>query len=723
MSELFIELYSEEIPSNFIKSVVDVFKSTMLDYFISLNLIDENEQDFCEIYTTPCRIIFYTNKLHDNVVVPCKEIIGPKIDADKEEINGFLNAHLLKSVNELSKSDKNYILKQKNLKINTKRTLEENMKAILTSISLNFAKNISWNNINTTKWISPLRNILCLYNNDILNFEFCELQSTNTTYGHKILIGLDKKINIENFSDYKNKMKQSYVIFDQNERKNIINEKVNDIKQKLNKEIFIIDEVDFKENLIDDIVNTTEYPDVFVGEFSNEFLQIPVGVISNIICGKYKAFCLFDSTKKILSNNFIFFVNTKTNDNGKFITFCFNNVINECLKFFDLELKKYLSENLETKINKLKSIPYYKDFGTVYNSVERIMALSQFICLWMPHCDLISTKEASKLSKIDLTSTLVRDNPNLMGYLSSYYAKQNKYSDIICKGIEEFYEPRNISDKIPDSDIGKVISIAGRIDVITTLFIVNEEPSSSRDPYGIRKNITAIIKIILDSKINLPINVLIHKSISLFKTAVYKKNMNKKMSVKQQILDIENKIVELFKKRFVSYIDDFDYRQDVIDAVLNTQQLKNTKKIIDLNVLYNKIISVNKYINDNEIKFLSIVNTYKRLNNILYGFKINQIKSIFQKIFHKPLKKDTQEGIIKAKIKEVTKEIKKETKNGNYEKCLDLLLEFNNILDKYFKDNVVRTDNKKETNKRLLMLNMIKRIFDNFLNFSEIKNN
>ena len=92
MSELFIELYSEEMPLNFFNSIKTDFKETIKGMFLNANLVENIDNNFCQIYTTPCRIVFCTNVLADSVVVKHREIVGPKIDVNAEEINGFLRA-------------------------------------------------------------------------------------------------------------------------------------------------------------------------------------------------------------------------------------------------------------------------------------------------------------------------------------------------------------------------------------------------------------------------------------------------------------------------------------------------------------------------------------------------------------------------------------------------------------------------------------------------------
>ncbi len=720
MSELFIELYSEEMPLNFFNSIKTDFKETIKGMFLNANLVENIDNNFCQIYTTPCRIVFCTNVLADSVVVKHREIVGPKIDVNAEEINGFLRAFNVESVDNLEKRDENYVLVQDNFEIKTKEFLMENMANALSLISSSFSQNMKWNGNSDIKWISPLRNILCIFNGEVVNFEFCGLKSTNYTYGHKILIGLDKKIEISSFNDYKNKMAENFVIFDQNEREKIIVDKILRIENSINYSKYRINEYNFEKNLISEVVNSTEYPDVFLGEFKQEFLDLPDVIITNIVYKKYRCFCLVDNSTKFLSNKFILFANTKTNNNGENIIAGISNVINLKLSFMNSEIIRFLSESIDTKMNKLKSVPYHKDFGTLYNKVERLVELSRFICFWIPHSDFISTEESARLCKIDMTSGLVREDPELKGYLSAYYAKANGYPEAVCKGIEEYYEPRNLCEKIPESDIGKILSISGRIDNITTLFITNEEATSSRDPFGIRKNITSVIKIIIDGDINIPINLLIHKSISLFKTAVYKKNNDSKISVKQQIVNIESSMIELFEKRFVSFLVELGFENDIINSVVNVNIKNSLKQPLSLICWYKKIVQLTEYAKKKNDKFVSIKNTYKRLNNILDGFKANDIASIIEKIFHKRYLRSEQEKLIAIKIKEIKKSIKKESRAQNYTRCLDLLLEFNDLVNGYFKEKLIKTDNVRATNSRLFLLYKIKKIFDNFLNFSEL---
>ncbi len=722
MSELFIELYSEEMPLNFFNSIKTDFEEVIKEMFLSENLVESISDDFCQIYTTPCRIVFCTNVLADSVMVKHREIVGPRVDAEAEEINGFLKAFNARSIDKLEKRDGNYVLVQDNFEIKTKKFLEENMVDALTLISSSFSQNMKWNGNSDIKWISPLRNILCLFNGEVIDFEFCGLKSNNYTYGHKILVGLDKKIEISGFDDYRAKMAENFVVFDQYEREKVIVDKILKIENSINYSTYKVNECNFEKNLIREVVNSTEYPDVFFGEFKQEFLKLPNVIITNIVYKKYRCFCLFDNSTKFLSNKFILFANTKTTDNGENIIAGISNVINLKLSFMNSEIIRFLSESIDTKINRLKSVPYHKGFGTLYNKVERLIELSKFICLWIPHSDLISTEEAAKLCKIDMTSSLVCEDPELKGHLSAYYARANNYPEVVCRGIEEYYEPRNLCDRIPESDIGKILSISGRVDNITTLFITNEEATSSKDPFGIRKNVTSVIKIIVDGNINIPINILIHKSISLFKTAVYKKNNDSKISVKQQIVDIESSMIELFKKRFISFLIELGFENDIINAVANINIKNSFKQPLSLTCLYKKIIQVTEYIKKENEKFASIRNTYKRLNNILEGFKVTDIGSIIEKIFHKRYLRSEQEKLIATKIKEIKKSIKKESRAQNYTECLNLLLEFNDLVNGYFKEKLIKTDNARETNSRLFLLYKIKKIFDNFLNFSELKN-
>ena len=229
MSELLLELYSEEIPFYFVKNIENIIKNVFGKWFLSLHIMKDNDNidNYLKVYITPCRIIVFSDKINSITKIEYEEIVGPKIDAENKKIDEFLNTFNV-SKNDLKKGKDNFILIRKNIELNTKQILEKQFSNILSNISSLFPENVRWIKDNKNiKWIAPLRNILCLFDNDVLNFNFCGLNADNSTYGHKIITGLDNKIKISNFEDYKNKMKENFVIFDQNERKNIIKNEIN----------------------------------------------------------------------------------------------------------------------------------------------------------------------------------------------------------------------------------------------------------------------------------------------------------------------------------------------------------------------------------------------------------------------------------------------------------------------------------------------------------------
>ncbi|MDD2839579.1 MAG: glycine--tRNA ligase subunit beta, partial [Rickettsiales bacterium] len=168
MSSLLIELYSEEIPHYFFDKIKSEIKKIFIDYFLSLGLIEKSDINSLFIYTTPCRIIIHCDKIVTNINMNYREICGPKINATEEEKMGFLSAYNVKSIDELVERDGNLILIQENLQIKSKDILQNNIENILLSVAASFPKNINWINLKDSKWVSHLRNILCLFDNDIL---------------------------------------------------------------------------------------------------------------------------------------------------------------------------------------------------------------------------------------------------------------------------------------------------------------------------------------------------------------------------------------------------------------------------------------------------------------------------------------------------------------------------------------------------------------------------
>lgn len=722
MVDLLLELYSEEMPIEFFDSLEEKINDIVNETFLNFGLINKASKKSCQVYFTPCRLTLYMDKIPLETIIKYKEIIGPKVDGDKEEIKGFLNAFNLRSVKDLKKLNGNYVLIQSNLKVKTEDILKNAIAYILNNIIAISKKNTRWiSNSAEAKWISPLRNILCLFNNNVFEFEYCGLKSNNSTYGHKKLVGFDKKIIVKGFTDYKSKIKSNYVIFDQNEREKIIINEVQKIKKDSNLDIFYTKNKKFEQDIIKIITNTTEYPQAYVGEFNSEFLNMPNLIITNILCDRYNCLCLADSSSNSLTNKFILFTNTKTDNNGKHIVSGLNTIINNKLLFMNSELTKFLSENLETKEKKLKSIPYHRGFGALYDKVERLVELSKFICLWIPYSNLLLTEQSAELCRIDLATNLTKNNADLKGYLPSYYARINNYPKDVCDGIEDCYLPQKMSDPVPSNDIGKILSIADKVDSIITLFITNDDTNDSKSTYNIRKNTSLIIKIIIESNINIPIDILLHKSISIFKTTTYKINIESGMKVKNKITEIEYESLKIFRKRFIEYVEDFGFKRDLILSVINTINKKAVKQAINLNLLYKKITKIDNYIKGNENKFIEIRNAQKRLSSILKDFNLSYKSSILTKLFNARYSKTDQENLISSKVKEIRKQIKEQSKLENYEACLDSLFGIVPIINEYFKNNVIKSKNAKETRSRMLLLYKVKSIFDGFLNFSEFK--
>jgi len=733
MAELFIELYSEEIQFEFFEAIVDKAKIIIKNSFQSLNLIKklnsnnlceilENEE-FCKVFYTPCRIILLINNLPESINVEHQEIFGPRIDAPDEEIEGFLKALNLKSVDDLQKKNENYILVRNNFIIKTRDVIQEKMPGILNNIADSLHKAVKWDNsIKEHKWFAPLRSIICLFNNEIVKFNFCNIESGNSTFGHKIIMGLDKKIEIESFKDYEIKMEKNFVIFDQNKRKKIILNKVTEMENSLNSYIanFDKDSETTKRELVNDIVCRVEFPNIFYAKFSQEFLKLPEKIIFISLTSSkdFKCFCLKDATTDLLSNNIILFANVSLQQNSDNIITAYINAINSRLNFVSLNLTKFVSESLDSKINKLKKQAPNKYVGNIYSRIERIKEISKFICFWIPNCDLTMTENAAELCKIDLTTNLVKTMPELSGTLSAYYAKINGYPEKVYKAIEEYYLPKASSNQIPTTNIGKIISIAGKMDIITTLLVTNEQSSSSKDPYGIRKSIMSIIRIIIDGKINMSLDLLIHKTISLFKSDFYKNNREDEKTVKGKIINTENELIELFKIKFTNFLIEKGYNQNIIRAVINRRD-KRTLEGLDLSLLYKKVDEINYFIKMCPNKFKDLKTIYKRITNLAPNIKNNRIKNIINKIlFIKKMDEDDKNTNIE--INNIEQEINAKLKEKNYTESLNSLYKFKNITDKYFK-NVIKTKNKKETRKKIYLLLKIKKVFDEIIDFSKLK--
>ena len=433
MSEFFLELFSEEIPSVLQKKLrqdlLDIFSQLFKEKLISFKKSSS--------YSTPNRLIIVFEGLQKQIVLKSEEIKGPNINAPEIALEGFVRSNKV-SKNDLFKKETDkgtfYFFKTKSKKINTHDLLEQLIPVMLQKIQ--WKKSMRWGDFELN-WGRPLKSILALFDKKKLNFGFYHLVSSNVTFIDKEFE--DKNKVITDFKGYKSFFKKLDIIIDQNERKNLIEKKLNIILKKKN--------LNLKNNprLLEEVVDLTDQPDVIVCEFDQKFLNIPKEILIITMQQHQKYFPTFDKKGNITKE---FLVVTNKKDKKGLIKLGNERVVEARLSDAEFFWQKDKSQNLVKKVSKLKSMNYFKGIGTYFDKSQRIRKLGGMLS-----DELLISKEKVELSasicKVDLLSDLVGEFPELQGIMGGYFAEFQGFDRDISLAVSEQYLPTGHGSKVP----------------------------------------------------------------------------------------------------------------------------------------------------------------------------------------------------------------------------------------------------------------------------------
>jgi len=686
MSEFFLELFSEEIPSrlqiNARNELTQIFKK----------FFDDNEiivKGKINTYSTPNRLIVHINKIPKDVIKKAEEIRGPNINAPEKALEGFLKSNKISKEKVFKKSTEKgifYFYNKPSQKIKTYDLLKENIASLLLKIS--WKKSMKWGN-HDLYWGRPLKSILALFDKKIIEFKLNHLHSSNKTFTDK-----DLEDEVKSFNDFKSYIKffkQKGVTIDQDKRKEFIIKEIN--KATNQKKIHI----NVNEKLIDEIINIVEKPKILVCEFNKKFLEIPQEILIITMQHHQKYFPTFDSKNKI-TNNFIVVADCK--DKKGLVKLGNQNVVDARLADAEFFWNRNKSQNLVKQVSRLKQINYFKGLGSYFDKIQRVRKLSGIIS-----DELLISKEkieiASSICKVDLMSDLVAEFPELQGVMGGYFAREQGFDEEISLAVSEHYLPSGIDSKVPKKPYSIALSLSDKIDSLVGFFGINLKPTSSKDPYALRRMAISLLRLIIENQKKIKLRDLINYSINLYKDQNY--SFDSKL--------INDELGDFILDRLKNYLKEKNIRSDIIECSTNSYGIDDLLKI------FNKSLNLNKNIKKDF--GLDVIAIYKRSANILNSeskSKLEIVGSADPGLF----KNDYEKNLYK-KIHAIRKYFSSIGRDEDYDESLKTLSSAKIEVNEFF-DNVIVNDQEELIKKnRLELLKMLCKSFDNYFNFSKIE--
>ena len=556
---------------------------------------------------------------------------------------------------------------------NTREILPEILKNAIKKIE--FEKSMKWAD-RTFRFVRPIKWFVTLFDNgEILPFEFEGLKGGNKTRGMRYFASQDIEIN--NPLDYEKILLENFVIVNGEKRREEILKSIKENGEKDGDTAII------NKYLLDEVVNVVEYPYAIKGEFNKDYLQLPEDIITITLETHQRYFPVKDKNGK-LSNKFIVIRNapeyseTVKKGNEKVV----EPRLADAKFFFDEDLKGKFADNVE----KLKEVTFQKDMGTIFEKVKRSEKIAEYL---ISELNLNDKKEniirTVDLAKADLVSNVIgeKEFTKLQGFMGSVYAEKQGEDKDVALGIFEHYLPRYQGDELPTTVEGAIAGIADKMDTIIGCFSVGLKPTSSKDPYALRRATQGIIQVVLNSKLSFDYKELIKKAYEIFST-------DKKVLEKDVVKDV----TEFFKQRIINVLSE-KYKKDLINYEINLES-----NVVELDKKLSELLKLSQTEN-----FEILINLLKRVKNIVKDEK-NENLNIDSTLFE--LEEEKTLHNLANQLESI--------ENTDFSNYIETLLNNASTINRFFDNVIINVDNKKLKENRIALLKKLEISIDKTIN-------
>ena len=663
---LLIEIGVEELPAiPFLKELPNI--KAKWEKILSQNNLSSN----FELYYTPRRIVLWHKEFAQKQKDQIQDIYGPPMDIAYKDgkatnaASGFAKkcGVSLDEVKSAKKGNKEVLYFQKKIEgQETKELLEELLKQFLKS--LNFGKSMRWGSLKD-EFIRPIRSISVMLDDEIVDTKLFGVNSSNKSYPHRF-------ISYEPFEhngsdDYFQKLEKNGVILDPNKREETILNQFKELEAKHNFNI----EID--KDLLDEVVAITENPHTLVGEFDENFLELPEEVIILSMREHQRYFPVFKNNT--LTNKFIVVSNALCDDFSKVIEGnekVLRARLSDAIFFYENDLKN----GLDSK--GLEDISFIDNGGTLLEKIKREENIANYLnSRFKTKIDPLLIKRVFELKNADLLTDMVYEFTELQGVMGYYYALKMGEDKQIATAIKEQYLPDGEKADLPSSDLNSIVALSYKLDTLMKLFSLNMIPTGTKDPFGLRRAVIGIIKIVIDRGYSFDIESVLRE-------------------LSKEYGDVDtDRVVEFFLDRIMQY---FDVNPSIIRSVLDSGER-------DISQISKKVDALNSIISKSDFKSYS--STFKRVANIIKDMDDNK-KQIDKEL----LKEDAEIELYNSYIDKTSKEY------SGYEQKLESLFSLKPQIDNFFDKVMVNVDDSKLKENRK---SLIQSIYLSFKDIADIK--
>ena len=556
------------------------------------------------------------------------------------------------------------------------------LSGLITSIS--WPKSQRWGSHDET-FSRPVRWLVALFGEDVIPVSFAGVESGRETRGHRFLA--PGPFALKNADQLIPTLRANYVVPSEEEREASIRKQCADVAAKLD----LVAELPAK--TLEEVVNLCEYPTVMVGTFDEKFLEVPKEITVDAMLVHQRYFPLFYKDGR-LANKFLITSNGDPAFEANIIDGNQRVVAARLYdaKFFYDEDRK---QPLEAYVEKLNEVVFQESLGTTYQKTKRVSARAADLAVeaGLNALEVADAKRAAYLAKADLVTGAVVEFTSVQGIMGSYYAKSSGENVTVAQAIADHYRPRFSGDELPQSNVGKIVAIADKLDTICGLFAVNQGPTGSSDPFALRRSAIGILAI-LDSGIKIDLAPAITASLDEYA----------KQGLKFDRKAVASTILEFFITRAKVALKDAGYRQDTIDAVLAAGVREPME-------LYARIRALDAARTGDAETFEDLATAFARANNL----RDEKAGTAYDAALFKPV-----EAELAAAIEDATVKVNDALAQDRYADALSCLAGLRKPIDAFFDGVKVVDDDPAIRTNRMRLLNAFVATFAHVADFGKM---
>lgn len=488
MAELLLELFSEEIPARMQARAAEDLKRLVCEGLAAADL----PHDTAACFVTPRRLALAVDGLPDKQSDMREERRGPRADAPDKAVEGFLrSAGLSRGEAEIRQTEKGAFFFASIERLG--RPAPEVIADVVNDVLRRFPwpKSMRWGD-GLGPWVRPLQSILCLFDGRIVDgIDFAGLNAGDATYGHRFLHGTDPIV-VQNFQDYRNRLKDAHVLIDPADRKRVIAQIMGDLAAEAGLK------APDDPGLLDEVAGLVEWPVPLLGRIDPAYLELPPEVLVTSMRAHQKYFALND-TEDRLAPFFVTVANVTAGDGGKAIVAGNERVLRARLSdarfFWESDRRSPLAD----RVGALRQQVFQARLGTMLDKANRMQRLGAAIAGYVENAPIDAVERACLLAKADLSTGMVGEFPELQGVMGRYYALGDGEDAAIADAIAEHYAPLGPTEPAPSRPVSVVVALADKIDTLAGFWSIDEKPTGSKDPFALRRAALGVIRIVLEN--------------------------------------------------------------------------------------------------------------------------------------------------------------------------------------------------------------------------------